>query len=69
MMPDEEDVALREELEKFRLEHRALDEETQRLAQDPMVDQLQLRRLKKRKLALKDAIARIESALIPDRLA
>ena len=33
------------------------------------MDQLQLRRLKKRKLALKDIIARLESRLIPDQLA
>ena len=36
---------------------------------DPGMDQLQLRRLKKRKLALKDIIARLESRLIPDQLA
>jgi hypothetical protein len=37
-----------------------------RLQQDPLADELQLRRLKKRKLRLKDLIAQIESAMIPD---
>lgn len=65
----EEEVALRAKLEEYRLEHRALDTAIERLSADLTIDQLQLRRLKKRKLALKDMIARIESRLIPDRLA
>jgi hypothetical protein len=47
-------------------EHRDLDAAILRLAEDPGVDQLQLRRLKKRKLKLKDWIAYLESRLIPD---
>ena len=47
-------------------EHRDLDAAILRLAEDPGVDQLQLRRLKKRKLKLKDWIANLESRLIPD---
>ncbi len=47
-------------------EHRDLDTAILRLAEDPGVDQLQLRRLKKRKLKLKDWIANLESRLIPD---
>lgn len=65
----EEEVALRAKLEECRTEHRALDAAIERLATDPLMDQLQLRRLKKRKLVLKDMIARIESRLIPDQLA
>jgi hypothetical protein len=53
-------------LEELRLEHRDLDEIIERIATDPAADQLQVRRLKKRKLALKDTIARLESELIPD---
>lgn len=53
-------------LQELRVEHRDLDEIIGRLAEDPHVDQLQLRRLKKRKLQLKDMIARLESGLIPD---
>ena len=47
-------------------EHRDLDEAISRLSNDPGVDQLQLRRMKKRKLKLKDWIAYLESKLIPD---
>lgn len=56
----------RTRLDELRLEHRDLDDVISRLAEDPHVDQLQLRRLKKRKLYLKDMIARLESKLIPD---
>ncbi|PKM45632.1 MAG: hypothetical protein CVV05_05065 [Gammaproteobacteria bacterium HGW-Gammaproteobacteria-1] len=58
--------ATRRRLEELRLEHRDLDEIIDRLALDPTADQLQVRRLKKRKLALKDVIAKLESELIPD---
>ncbi len=47
-------------------EHRDLDAAILRLVEDPSVDQLQLRRMKKRKLKLKDWIAYLESQLIPD---
>ena len=66
-MTPEEETALRVKLEGYRLEHRVLDAAIARLVQDPLVDQLQLRRLKKRKLALKDIIAKLESRLIPDQ--
>ncbi len=66
MTPDEE-TGLRARLEEYRLEHRALDAAIERLAIDPAMDQLQVRRLKKRKLALKDIIAKLESKLIPDQ--
>lgn len=66
MTPDEE-TGLRARLEEYRLEHRALDAAIERLGLDPGMDQLQLRRLKKRKLALKDIVAKLESRLIPDQ--
>jgi hypothetical protein len=50
----------------LREEHRDLDAAISRLSNDPDVDQLQLRRMKKRKLKLKDWIAYLESKLIPD---
>jgi hypothetical protein len=53
-------------LKELRIAHRDLDDVITRLAEDPLVDQLQLKRLKKRKLMLKDLIARLESELIPD---
>ena len=59
-------AAIAERLAELRMEHRALDEAISRLSEGSYVDQLQLTRLKKRKLYLKDTIARLESALIPD---
>lgn len=50
-------------------EHRDLDTVIDRLIADPLQDQLQLRRLKKRKLLLKDTIARLRDRLIPDIIA
>ena len=51
---------------ELRLEHRDLDEAIARLQQDIEADELAVKRLKKRKLLLKDQISRLESALIPD---
>ncbi|MDH4259361.1 MAG: YdcH family protein [Gammaproteobacteria bacterium] len=53
-------------LRELRIEHRDLDDVIYRLSMDLYVDELQLRRLKKRKLMLKDQILRLESELIPD---
>ncbi len=55
-----------EKLRQLRIEHRDLDEVITRLSMDIHVDQLQLKRLKKRKLMLKDQIERYTSQLIPD---
>jgi hypothetical protein len=55
-----------ERLRELRVSHRDLDYLIDRLRDDPMVDQLRIRRLKKRKLVLKDMIANLESELIPD---
>ena len=52
---------------ELRQEHRDLDDAIHRLSEAPYVNSLQLRRMKKRKLQLKDAIARLESLLIPDQ--
>lgn len=50
-------------------EHRDLDSAIGRLEEGVYVDQLQLRRLKKKRLQLKDALARLKSAQLPDELA
>ena len=55
-----------ERLKQLRVEHRDLDQVIARLVNDPQVDQLMLKRLKKRKLMLKDMITQLESARIPD---
>ena len=53
-------------LKDLRMSHRDLDDLIDRLSEDPLVDQLRMRRLKKRRLILKDMIASLESELIPD---
>ncbi|HXA36669.1 MAG TPA: YdcH family protein [Steroidobacteraceae bacterium] len=55
-----------ERLRQLRIEHRDLDDIISRLTMDFKVDELQMKRLKRRKLMLKDQIARLESQLIPD---
>ncbi|HEX6996002.1 MAG TPA: YdcH family protein [Gammaproteobacteria bacterium] len=55
-----------ERLHQLRIEHQDLDQVISRLSLDPYVDQIMLRRLKKRKLMLKDMIAQLESDRIPD---
>ena len=60
--------SLLRKLHELRSEHRDLDTVIGRLADQPL-DQLQIQRLKKRKLLLKDEIAWLESRLIPDNIA
>lgn len=60
------DKAALQQLLELRTQHRQLDEEIQALVTSAAIDQLLLKRLKKRKLMLKDQIARLESELIPD---
>jgi hypothetical protein len=55
-----------EKLRELRIAHRDLDEIISRLSLDIHIDELQLKRLKKRKLMLKDQITILESQLIPD---
>lgn len=58
-----------QKLEFLRIEHRDLDCAIDALSQSPVPDQLQVARLKKRKLKLRDEIAMLEDALIPDIIA
>jgi hypothetical protein len=64
-----DDQAIKARLETLKSEHRDLDEVIDRLIEKAPFDQLQLQRLKKRKLGLKDQIIRLESRLIPDIIA
>ncbi len=64
-----EQEILRQKLADLKSEHRDLDDVIARLAERAPFDQLQLQRLKKRKLALKDQIIVLESRLLPDIIA
>lgn len=68
-MQRQNDRELREELVKLRSEHRLLDDEILSLEMNGSADQLLVRRLKKKKLALKDQITKIEDQLLPDIIA
>lgn len=68
-MQRRDDRELREELVKLRAEHRELDDEIVSLEASGRADQLLVRRLKKRKLSLKDQITQIEDKLLPDIIA
>ena len=68
-LTDEELQSIRARITLLELEHGDLNDIIDRLGQDPAQDQLQLRRLKKRKLALKDQIIRLQARLIPDIIA
>ena len=57
-----------ERLRQLRIEHRDLDDVISRLSMDFKVDELQMKRLKRRKLMLKDQITRLESLLPPIQL-
>jgi hypothetical protein len=66
---DADRVALMDRLVQLTLEHRDLDSVIHRLADDPTRDELQMKRLKRRKLLLKDQIARLQRQLDPDVMA
>jgi hypothetical protein len=66
MIESDDPAVLARQLAELRLEHRDLDATIDRLVQAPEADELTVKRLKKRRLWLKDCIARLESALIPD---
>jgi hypothetical protein len=64
-----EQEILQQKLASLRIEHRDLDDVIARIGEQAPYDQLQLQRLKKRKLVLKDQIVRIESLLVPNIIA
>ena len=61
--------ALKAKLADLKTEHRDLDDVIARITEQRPFDQLQIQRLKKRKLMLKDQISKIESELLPDIIA
>lgn len=65
-MTEEEIAATESLLQSLRAEHRDLDMVIEHLSQNPPPDQLLVRRLKKRKLQLKDRILLLEQSLVPD---
>ena len=68
-LTEEEKAQIRERLQALEVEHHDLDDVIGRLVGDRSQDRLQLQRLKKRKLGLKDQITKLESRLIPDIIA
>ncbi len=66
---DDEEERLQERLYELEIEHKDLDDVIARLIDNPPVDFIQVQRLKKRKLQLKDDIQRIKSMLLPDIIA
>lgn len=68
-LTEEEKAQMQTRLHALEIEHHDLDDLIDRLAGDPAQDQLQLQRLKKRKLFLKDQIAKLRTRLIPDIIA
>lgn len=69
LLTDEERGQIEARIVALEIEHHDLDDVIDRLVLDPVQDQLQLRRLKKRKLYLKDTISRLKDRLIPDIIA
>lgn len=65
----DEQEKIRRRLDELRSEHRDLDDVIQQLGTEGGFNQLQIQRLKKRKLMLRDQISRLEDGLIPDIIA
>ena len=65
-LTDEERAQIEANIAALEIEHHDLDDVIDRLSEHPDQDQLQLRRLKKRKLVLKDFISRLKILLVPD---
>ena len=63
---DDNIQALKERIIALQLEHRDLDAAIERLGAGPVVDELRLRRMKKRKLQIKDLIVALQMQLVPD---
>lgn len=69
VMDDLDEDLLRDRLAELRQDHADLDAAVQAIAQSPLPDMMLISRLKRKKLALKDEITRIEAQLTPDIIA
>ena len=65
-LTEEERLQIEARIAELEIEHRDLNDVITHLSEHPSQDQLQLRRFKKRKLVLKDAISRLKIMLVPD---
>ena len=68
-LSEDEEREIRRELAELRQEHRALDAAIMALAESPRPDTIQIQRMKKRKLILKDRITALDDRLLPDIIA
>jgi len=68
-MEEREIDLIRQRLSQLKSEHRDLDDVIARISEEAPFDQIQVKRLKKRKLLLKDQILQLESRLLPDIIA
>ena len=68
-MDEQQEQALLQKIEELRMEHQDLDDVISRVSENVPFDQLKVQRLKKRKLAIKDEIYKLENLLIPDIIA
>lgn len=66
---DPEQIALLEKMNNILTEHRDLDDIIETLMENPVADRLQIQRLKKRKLQLKDELSRLREKILPDIIA
>ena len=64
-----EPAGIKRKLSELRAAHRALDARIEQLVDENFSDQIEMQRLKKQKLALKDVIVRLESHMLPDIIA
>ena len=68
-MDSSENEEMRQQLEELRVAHRDLDDAIDALTDTGRADMIRLQRLKRQKLALRDRIAKVENALLPDIIA
>ena len=66
---DPEQIAILEKMNNILTEHRDLDDIIEKLMENPVADRLQIQRLKKRKLQLKDELSRLREKILPDIIA